>query len=132
MIDNLSQVCGTKVSVELFSLSECVGQVWHNLEGTCIDDLAIEVNDHEFSNQTLFTQGNYVEESLHSHLLRSNCPVTDQPDWASVQIVYQGPAIEREGLLRYLCRFASTKGFMSNVLSKCLPILCITVSPKSF
>ena len=49
-----------------------------------------------------------VEETLVSHLLKSNCPVTGQPDWASVQIAYAGPRIEREGLLRYLVSFAST------------------------
>src|SRR3546814_21075481 len=36
-----------------------------------------------------------VEEALVSHLLRSNCPVTGQPDWGSVQISYRGPRIDR-------------------------------------
>jgi 7-cyano-7-deazaguanine reductase len=40
-----------------------------------------------------------------SHLLKSNCPVTGQPDWASIQIRYQGRPIEEEGLLRYLIGF---------------------------
>lgn len=46
-----------------------------------------------------------VEESLHSALLKSNCPVTGQPDWAGVRIAYRGPRIDRAGLLRYLVSF---------------------------
>ena len=46
-----------------------------------------------------------VEETLRSDLLKSNCPVTGQPDWASVRIAYRGPRIDRAGLLRYLVSF---------------------------
>ena len=46
-----------------------------------------------------------IEQCLVSHLLKSNCPVTGQPDWASVQIRYQGRPILEEGLLRYLIGF---------------------------
>ncbi|MES2858444.1 MAG: NADPH-dependent 7-cyano-7-deazaguanine reductase QueF [Pseudomonadota bacterium] len=52
-----------------------------------------------------------VEESLHSALLKSNCPVTGQPDWADVFIAYRGPRIERAGLLRYLVSFRDHAGF---------------------
>ncbi|WP_159016939.1 NADPH-dependent 7-cyano-7-deazaguanine reductase QueF [Cognatiluteimonas profundi] len=44
-------------------------------------------------------------ETLRSDLLKSNCPVTGQPDWASVRIAYRGPRIDRAGLLRYLVSF---------------------------
>ncbi|TAN11342.1 MAG: NADPH-dependent 7-cyano-7-deazaguanine reductase QueF [Burkholderiaceae bacterium] len=46
-----------------------------------------------------------VHEVLASRLLKSNCPVTGQPDWGSVQIDYTGPQIEQGGLLRYLVSF---------------------------
>jgi 7-cyano-7-deazaguanine reductase len=46
-----------------------------------------------------------VDEVLRSELLKSNCPVTGQPDWASVRIAYRGPRIDRTGLLRYLVSF---------------------------
>lgn len=52
-----------------------------------------------------------VEESLVSHLLKSNCLVTGQPDWASVQIRYVGPQIDQEGLLRYLIGFRDHNEF---------------------
>jgi 7-cyano-7-deazaguanine reductase len=49
--------------------------------------------------------GDIADELLRSHLLKSNCPVTGQPDWASVDIAYRGPRIDRAGLLRYLVSF---------------------------
>src|SRR5690606_30818708 len=46
-----------------------------------------------------------------SNLLKSNCPVTGQPDWASVMISYSGPAIDRASLLRYLVSFRQHRDF---------------------
>jgi 7-cyano-7-deazaguanine reductase len=54
---------------------------------------------------SLSSAGDVVEERLWSELLKSNCPVTGQPDWATVEIAYRGPRLEREGLLRYLVSF---------------------------
>lgn len=52
-----------------------------------------------------------ADELLVSHLLKSNCPVTGQPDWASVRIGYRGPRLERGALLRYLVSFREHAGF---------------------
>lgn len=52
-----------------------------------------------------------VEETLVSHLLKSNCLITRQPDWGSVSIHYRGPQINREALLRYLISFRSHNEF---------------------
>ncbi|WP_024892120.1 NADPH-dependent 7-cyano-7-deazaguanine reductase QueF [Luteimonas huabeiensis] len=49
--------------------------------------------------------GTLVEETLRSELLKSNCPVTGQPDWATLRIAYRGPRLDRAGLLRYLVSF---------------------------
>ncbi len=59
-----------------------------------------------------------VEESLVSHLLRSNCPVTNQPDWASVQIRYTGPAIDQAGLLKYLIGFRQHQEFHEHCVER--------------
>jgi 7-cyano-7-deazaguanine reductase len=53
----------------------------------------------------LIADGAVVEQSLRSALLKSNCPVTGQPDWAEVRIDYRGPRIDPAGLLRYLVSF---------------------------
>jgi 7-cyano-7-deazaguanine reductase len=73
--------------------------------GECLDELDIEVTDYSPAPQRLIAAGQPVEESLYSHLLKSNCPVTGQPDWASISIEYRGAPIDREGLLQYLISY---------------------------
>lgn len=53
----------------------------------------------------------HVAETLTSALLKSNCPVTGQPDWARLVIAYAGPRIDRAGLLRYVASFRDHAGF---------------------
>ena len=70
-----------------------------------------------------------VEETLHSALLKSNCPVTGQPDWADLTIAYRGPRIDRAGLLRYVVSFRDHAGFHEqcveqifvDLLARCTP-----------
>jgi 7-cyano-7-deazaguanine reductase len=63
-------------------------------------------------------EGTTVTETLYSHLLRTNCPVTDQPDWASVYISYQGAQIDRAGLLKYLVSFRQHQDFHEQCVEK--------------
>ncbi len=84
----------------------------HSLAGQCIDTLDIECDDYGPPQAEHLRCGDgQVEETLVSHLLKSNCPVTGQPDWASVQIGYTGKPIEHAGLLRYLVSFRTHAGF---------------------
>ena len=70
-----------------------------------------------------------VEEALVSDVFRSRCPVTGQPDWASVQVRYRGKSIDRAGLLRYLVSFrdhadfheACVERIFSDVMARCMP-----------
>jgi 7-cyano-7-deazaguanine reductase len=77
------------------------------MQATSIDDLDIAIDRYGPPDAALLSadDGESVEEALHSALLKSNCPVTGQPDWASVRIDYRGPRIDRAGLLRYLVSF---------------------------
>ncbi|HEX5698756.1 MAG TPA: NADPH-dependent 7-cyano-7-deazaguanine reductase QueF [Rhodoferax sp.] len=59
-----------------------------------------------------------VSEVLTSNLLRSNCPVTGQPDWGSVQISYFGPQIDQAGLLRYIVSFRNHQGFHEHCVER--------------
>lgn len=72
-----------------------------------IDGLDIAIDRYGPPDASLLSadDADLVEESLHSALLKSNCPVTGQPDWAGVRIDYRGPRIDRAGLLRYLVSF---------------------------
>jgi 7-cyano-7-deazaguanine reductase len=70
-----------------------------------------------------------VQESLFSRLLKSNCPVTSQPDWACVKIDYTGPQIDRAGLLKYIVSFRMHNGFheqcvetiFQDIMTQCKP-----------
>ena len=110
MANDLAVAAGAEVSVELFDVdaSELSPQ---QLPGECLDDLDIAINDYTPSSAHLSVGDEIVEETLYSHLLKSNCPVTGQPDWGSVLIRYKGPKIDREGLLRYLNGFRQHQDF---------------------
>ncbi|MCW4151713.1 NADPH-dependent 7-cyano-7-deazaguanine reductase QueF [Halomonas sp. 18H] len=107
---DLAEAAGAPVSVELFDVdaSELMPQ---RLPGECIDAQDIAIDDYTPSAEPLVVGDEIVEETLHSHLLKSNCPVTGQPDWGSVLIRYRGPRIDREGLLRYLVGYRQHQDF---------------------
>ncbi|HDQ4041246.1 TPA: NADPH-dependent 7-cyano-7-deazaguanine reductase QueF [Yersinia enterocolitica] len=104
---DLSACAQGEVSVTLYRLDEMTHQPIANFSGECLDEQDICIDSYEFNADYL--QGaagkNCVTESLVSHLLKSNCLITHQPDWGSVQISYSGPQINREALLRYLISF---------------------------
>lgn len=104
---DLSACAQGNVSVALYRLDEVEGQPIAHFHGTCIDEQDIVIDSYQFSADYLQgAAGNkVVEETLVSHLLKSNCLITHQPDWGSVQIQYSGPQIDREKLLRYLVSF---------------------------
>jgi 7-cyano-7-deazaguanine reductase len=100
------------------------------LSGESIDALDIDVDDYRPDPARLHADDTrIVDETLCSDLLKSNCLVTGQPDWGSVQICYRGPAIEREGLLRYLIGFRQHNEFheqcveriFADLLRQCRP-----------
>ena len=104
---DLSACAQGLVTVALYRLDELEGQPVAHFHGTCIDDQDIDVDNYAFDAALLTdaASGKVVEETLVSHLLKSNCLITHQPDWGSVQIQYRGPKIDREKLLRYLVSF---------------------------
>jgi len=113
MIADLSAAAGKAVKVRLRTLDEVASEGVATLPGRCIDDLdvAIEHYDHPQPELLVCDAGRVVEESLHSHLLKSNCPVTGQPDWGSVVVEYRGAALQAESLLAYLVSFRQHADF---------------------
>ena len=109
---DLAHCAAGKVSVRLYTLDEADSQIYR-LPGASIDDLEIDVDHYDFTPELLqaAASGEEVEETLHSHLLKSNCLVTHQPDWGSVVIHYRGKQINREALLRYLISFRQHNEF---------------------
>jgi len=85
----------------------------HEMDGLSLDRLDIECTDYQPRPELLQAAFDEqpVEETLTSNLLKSNCLVTGQPDWGSIQIHYSGPQIEQGGLLRYLVSFRNHNEF---------------------
>lgn len=110
---DLSACAEGDVSVTLTRLEDVEGSPVGRFAGECIDNQDITINSYEFSTDYLAQAAGdeMVEESLVSHLLKSNCLITHQPDWGSVQIQYRGPKINREALLRYLVSFRNHNEF---------------------
>ena len=102
-----------ELKVRLNSLTDYTQQPIAALGGDCIDGLDIEIEDYAFNAELLkdCTNDNVVEETLVSHLLKSNCLITQQPDWGSLQIHYVGKQINREQLLRYIISFRQHNEF---------------------
>lgn len=110
---DLSACAGESVQVEVKSLAAYTAQPIVTMQGECIDDQDIEISSYDFDDTLLAeaSSDEIVEETLHSHLLKSNCLITNQPDWGSVEIAYRGPKIDREALLRYIVSFREHNEF---------------------
>ncbi|WGE28401.1 NADPH-dependent 7-cyano-7-deazaguanine reductase QueF [Edwardsiella tarda] len=96
------------VQVTLQRLDQVESQLIAGLPGVCIDDQPITIDHYCFDASLLANAADparQVDETLVSHLLKSNCLITHQPDWGSLMIRYRGGAIDREALLRYLVSF---------------------------
>lgn len=102
---DLSSCAGASVKVSITHAADFNRLTLKEFEGTNIDDLDISFDSYELQPNLLRTDALHVSESLYSNLLKSNCLITNQPDWASVMIRYQGNRINHESLLRYLISF---------------------------
>ena len=98
-------------------------------KGFCLDGLDIAPTTYLPDPTLLTTSEEPAEETLFSHLFRSCCPVTGQPDWATVTVRYRGGRISGHGLLAYLISFRQHTGFheacvetiFADIISRCRP-----------
>ncbi|HEY8569910.1 NADPH-dependent 7-cyano-7-deazaguanine reductase QueF [Microbulbifer sp.] len=116
---DLSAAAGSDVAVTLFDVEDAALDV-HRPAGVCLDGLDIEARTYQPDAALLELKegGEVVEEVLYSHLLRSNCPVTGQPDWATVLIDYRGPALKRAALLAYIISFREHQDFHEHCVER--------------
>ena len=73
----------------------------------CIDDIEINVETYEVDSTLLKADehSHVLNQKIVSHLLKSNCPVTGQPDWGSVFIQMDGPQLDKESVLKYIISY---------------------------
>ncbi|MGC7589839.1 NADPH-dependent 7-cyano-7-deazaguanine reductase QueF [Bisgaard Taxon 46] len=132
LAEDLAQCAQGNVKVALHSLSKYCAEPIAELAGICIDEQDIEIASYEFDANILqnCVSEQVVEENLVSHLLKSNCLITQQPDWGSVQIHYVGKQIDREKLLRYLISFRQHNEFHEQCVERIFCDLMRFASPE--
>ena len=111
IVGDISAVTGSEVTLELFE-ADALSLVGAELDGVCLDELSISATTEAPGAQLLrVSEAQVQEERVYSHLLRSLCPVTGQPDWATVWIHYRGAALEHRALLQYIVAYRQHQEF---------------------
>lgn len=126
---DLSSGSGAAVQVAMRSVDEGAMAEGRPQGYELIDGETVDKVTYEYAPESLSASGEAVSESLCSHLLKSNCPVTGQPDWATVMIRYTGPKLDRRGLLRYIVSFRQKQDFhehcvetlFTDIMARCKP-----------
>lgn len=97
-----------------------------------IDGLDIAIDDYAAPNPDHLRADadDIVEQTLRSDLLKSNCPVTGQPDWATLRVGYRGPRIDPAGLLRYVASFREHRGFHEQCVERIFVDLLARCAPQ--
>ncbi len=131
IVTDLSRICAAAVGVEVFRIDDYVRKGLSNVPGSCLDDLPVTAG-YGSPNAGLLrvTDSDLItDETVYSHLFKSNCPVTGQPDWATVQIDYRGRVIDHGSLLAYIISFRHHRAFHEqcveqmfiDILGRCAP-----------
>ena len=137
---DLSACLKTDVTLEIFEVNIANSLPISAPQGDCIDNaldnsekkIAI-VSDVDPSSLTVAHQvaSDSQLQILHSHLLRSNCPVTNQPDWGTLEIQIDSQAIDRAGLLEYILSFRQHNGFHEQCVEQIFSDLTQAFAPKT-
>lgn len=125
---DLGEVAGAPVQVELLDV-EAEALSGAHLDGCCLDELAIADIPTAPDAALLRVGVDTVEQRLYSNLLRSLCPVTGQPDWATVWLDYRGPELDQPALLRYLLSFRNHQEFHEQCLERMFTDIMAAAAP---
>lgn len=130
---DLSAAAGKAIAVTLQALSEKPSAQVGVPQGILLDELDIDCDCYQPTPEFLgcTNRDEIVEETLYSHLLKSNCLVTGQPDWAMVVIRYRGHPIDRAGLLRYLVSFRNHNEFHEQCVERIFTNLQAHCAPQA-
>ncbi len=130
---DLSKACDGSVKVELCTLDASFDYIEVGRPtGVCIDDLTPPVIEYSPNAALLAVEAGKQEADceIYSHLLKSNCPVTNQPDWATVWIKYTGSKIQPESLLAYVISFRQHQGFHENCVERIFSDIAKVCQPE--
>jgi len=130
LVRDLSAAAQGKVIVKLFALPHRHGKNVSHFTGINLDSLDIQCDTYTICPDYLTTETTVVTETLYSDLLKSNCLVTGQPDWASIQISYTGKKIHHEGLLKYIVSFRDHNEFHEQCVERIFVDIMKQCQPK--
>ena len=132
LVTDLSSSCGSPVDVVLYELAEysALRSISEPL-GYCLDGRQVKIDTYRPDNAFLICDlKRSTTETLYSHLLKTNCPVTNQPDWASVYISYTGPAIDPDGLLKYIVSYREHQDFHEQCVEQIFADIVLRCQPS--
>jgi len=131
---DLSHETDSTVTVVLTSVDSSEHHAIDQLSADCIDAVDIKIDKYEYDPCLLELEDGaeqkIVEETLCSHLLKSNCLITNQPDWASILIEYKGQKISRSSLLKYLVSFRTHNEFHEQCVERIYQDIMRLCQPK--
>jgi len=129
---DLSDCAGQDTRVILLPLMSSEARCVSRLAGACLDSMPVACTDWEVDASLLKSdRKTIVAEDLHTHLLRSLCPVTSQPDIGSLQISYRGPRIDPASLLRYIVSYRQHNDFHEACVERMFVDLMARCAPDS-
>lgn len=129
MQKDLSKAAGAEIAVQLSTLDQTSLLAIEQIDGINLDELDISVEHYHPHPDLLQVKSVVVQERVFSNLLKTNCPVTGQPDWATLVVEYTGQQIEHQSLLAYVVSFREHQDFhehcveriFCDLLSRCKP-----------
>jgi len=128
---DLSSAVEADVEILLYDVDEYQQKGFGKIKGECLDLLDIECEQYDYQPGLigLIQDGARVHETLYSHLLKSNCLITSQPDWGTVVIEYEGAQIDHASLLRYIVSFRNHNEFHEQCVERIYQDIMRTCTP---
>ena len=132
---DLARITNSDVRVNITPLNSPARTALHlteiaEIKGELLDDLVVVIDSYHPAPELLTTEAGRVDECLVSHLLKTNCPVTGQPDWASLVVRYKGNKIQRENLLRYIISFREHQDFHEHCVERIFSDIARVCKPE--
>ncbi len=141
---DLAQASGSELELELVGPDQFSNENIVEFAGVDLDKLDVEIDCYQpdaailklkqaalDNGHQLTGEGSSVSEKVFSRLLKSNCPVTDQPDWACIEIEYTGSAIDHTSLLKYIVSYRMHNGFHEHCVEKIFVDILKQCAPSS-
>jgi 7-cyano-7-deazaguanine reductase len=141
---DLAQASGSELELELVGPDQFSNENIVEFTGVDLDKLDVEIDCYQPDaailklkqdalnrRYQLTDERGRISEKVFSRLLKSNCPVTDQPDWACIEIEYTGPAIDHASLLKYIVSYRMHNGFHEHCVEKIFVDILKQCAPTS-